>query len=46
MSALGLLGAPLIAMRCSTIAPEHFATIGKIETSSIVSTTRHAQLLL
>ena len=28
ISALGLLGAPLIAMRCSTIAPEHFATIG------------------
>ena len=28
ISALGLLGAPLIAMRRNTIAPEHFATIG------------------
>ena len=26
--ALGLPGAPLIARRCSAIAPEHFATIG------------------
>ena len=28
ISALGLPGAPLIARRCSAIAPEHFATIG------------------
>ena len=28
ISALGLPGPPLIARRCSAIAPEHFATIG------------------
>ena len=28
ISALGLPGAPLIARRCSAIAPEHFVTIG------------------